>query len=1199
MSRHPSVNAQIPVALLLLQQGLPPDNLYDPLMQCIRPPYSFARFMPAPKAHFLLSQPRRFGHNRAVQTRFLLGPAGSGKTHRCLEEIRAELASSPSGLPLILLAPKQATFQLERQLLARGGLAGYTRLQILSFDRLARFLLEALAAPAPDLLDEEGRVMVLRALLARHQRRLRLFHATARLPGFARQMHTVLRELQRHQVSPARLNSLADQPGCPTTLQGKLKDLALLARAWQEWLAAHQLQDADSLLDLAAHAARQSAPLMRFGGLWLDGFAEMTPQELDLLAVLAPSCRRATLAFCLESAPRDELSWLSTWSVVGQTFRQCLGRFRAIPDAEITIETLPRDPARSRFGANPFLARLEASWSSSAESVAPIADPGLAEPPEVVVCPNPEGEAVHAAREILRHVRARPENRFRDVAVLVRTLDSWHAVLQRVFTRYGIPHFIDRREPVAHHPLAELTRGALRVAALNWRREDWFGALKTGLTPASDDDIDRLENEALAGGWDGAFWRQIPGSAAAAARLSSPARALCERVLPPFIALGQAVAAPLTGAALADAVREFWRQLNVEQRLEEWSARQAALALSAPSVLGGVHISVWNQMGQWLENLALAFPDESMPLADWLPILEAGLSNLTVGVIPPALDQVLVGAIDRSRHPELELALVLGLNESAFPMPPAPGVILTDSDRAELEKHQITLGGGLRRRLGHERYFGYIACTRARQRLVLSCSAAQSNGLPLNPSPFLAHLRRILPALKERTFPAHPGWEDSEHVSELLAAVIQNRTASTGATAAAAPSGLLELPEIAPHLLRADQWAAARRATLLSPSVVEALYGSELRLSVSALEAYAACPFRFFIQRGLRGEEREEFDAGRPEEGGFLHSVLARFHQEVRAEGRQWRAVAPAEAAAWIRRIGEAALAEFQDGVFEADDLRRFRGRMLVESLARWMSVAQGWMPTYPFDPCEVELEFGQEQSVLPGWRVAVDTAHSLFLRGRIDRVDLHDAGPGQAHVVVMDYKSGGAQFDTATLHHGLELQLLAYLALLKHAQPQERLFEGRRLIPAGVFYVNLRGEFKGQSSRSEAFEDPETARRKAYQHPGRFNKEFAGILDSRPAPESPQFRFKTRDAMPAAEFDSLLESVKAHLRGFGTEIFAGAVRVDPCRKGENPACDRCDFAGICRFDPWTQAFRSLRVPPPAPSAGKAGCNGKASPGSS
>lgn len=82
-----------------------------------------------------------------MQARFLLGPAGSGKSFRCIEELRAELLAAPDGPPLIFLAPKQATFQIERQLLgsisASGGpaLTGYTRLQILSFERLAAYVM--------------------------------------------------------------------------------------------------------------------------------------------------------------------------------------------------------------------------------------------------------------------------------------------------------------------------------------------------------------------------------------------------------------------------------------------------------------------------------------------------------------------------------------------------------------------------------------------------------------------------------------------------------------------------------------------------------------------------------------------------------------------------------------------------------------------------------------------------------------------------------------------------------------------------------------------------------------------------------------------------------------------------------------------------------------------------------------------------
>ena len=91
-------------------------------------------------------------------------------------------------------------------------LPGYTRLHIFSFERLARFVLDALAVPPPSgLLTEEGRVMVLRALLLRHEGELKLFRHSARRPGFARQVSQLLGELQQHQFTPARLRALSRQ----------------------------------------------------------------------------------------------------------------------------------------------------------------------------------------------------------------------------------------------------------------------------------------------------------------------------------------------------------------------------------------------------------------------------------------------------------------------------------------------------------------------------------------------------------------------------------------------------------------------------------------------------------------------------------------------------------------------------------------------------------------------------------------------------------------------------------------------------------------------------------------------------------------------------------------------------------------------------------------------------------------------------
>ncbi len=399
----------------------------------------------------------------------------------------------------------------------------------------------------------------------------------------------------------------------------------------------------------------------------------------------------------------------------------------------------------------------------------PESAPLTSESLHLAACANPEAEATLAAREILRFVRE--GGRYREVTVLARNLANYHEPLVNIFTRYQIPFFLDRRESVSHHPLAELSRNALRTVTFSWARDDWFAALKTGLVPASEVDIDRLENEALARGWKGAAWQQplaIPDNPQLTAELET----VRKKIIPPFNKLAVNLGRSPNGTQLAAALREFWESLNVAETLQTWSTAEAG-----PNP---IHLTVWEQMRAWLDNVELAFPTEPLPLRDWLPILEAGLASLTVGVIPPALDQVLIGAIDRSRNPDIRLALVLGMNETVFPEPPRSSVLLTDSDRVELEKQGISLSTP-RQQLSQERFYAYIACTRARERLVLTSCAADTAGNPLNPSPFITHFKQLFPSLEAEIFPRTLDWRDSEHASELIVPLLRNQSQNAAA----------------------------------------------------------------------------------------------------------------------------------------------------------------------------------------------------------------------------------------------------------------------------------------------------------------------------------------------------------------------------------------------------------------------------------
>lgn len=1126
--------------------------------------------------------------SHAHPVHLLVGPAGSGKTARIVRSVLAALEASSEGAPLLLLAPKQATFLLERQLLAEGPVQGFTRLRILSLPRLAERILESSGAPRGRLLSDEGRIMVLRSILARVRDELTVYRATARLPGFARQLGDLLLEFQQYQISPERLAQLAATLSAEASLPGRLTDLGRLLAEYENWLGNRGVQDDSRLLALASQAlaaAPATAPgdvdPLLFGGLWMDGFAEMTPPELDLLAALVPRCPQATLAFCLEHPDPDPVDCFSPWSVVGHTLSELRRRLAALPELSIRIETLPRRPGQDRWPANAALGHFEAHWAGPTPFTQPWPEsPDRAPPIRLVRCANFEAEAVVAAREILRFVRDEG-GRYRDTAVLVRSLDDHAAAVCRVFARYDIPAFLDRRENATHHPLAELARGAVRLAAFGWRQDDWLAILKTGLLPAPETDLDRLENEALARGWDGTRWLEpLPATNEGAHDLES----LRSRLVPPFAAFRDALIedpAGISGRGLVDALRGLWDTLGIHQRLDDWAA-----APEIPGVPAQVHRTVFDEIERLLEDLVLAFHDVVSHPSEWLAVLEAGLGNLTVGVVPPAIDQVLVGAVDRSRNPELRLAVLLGWNEGLFPAIDGPGSLLSETDRQSIEQAGTRLGRDRRRTVGRERFYAYIAGTRARDRMVITFAERNTDDGILNPSPFVRRLLRLFPSLPIETPDLPDAGGPFEHASELVVPLLR-----AGPTLP--PPARAAWRERVPALARWEECFAQPVQTDLDaglpPPMAAQLYGDPtLRLPVTRLEEFAACPFRFFVNAGLRATERLHFDLDARKIGSFHHEVLAQFHRELEREGRPWRSLSTPAARRRIARIAETVAGWFESGVLHADPLRRFRLRTSTRALQDFVATTVDWMRTsYGFDPHAAELSLGGPGCDLPAWALDLGDDVTLLIHGKIDRVDLAPAPDGPDRwFLVIDYKTRARPVDPRLLEAGIQIQLPAYLGALRGLAQTQPLFGANRLRPVGMFQAGLHVRRETGKTRNEALHAAEASRRKAYRHRGRFDRAALPVLDrlSNTGSNSGQFSHipqgrggRSADPMTTAEFEALLDRAQARLIALGRDIRAGVARVAPYRKGnDDTACHTCAFGAICRFDPWTHEYRRV-----------------------
>ena len=120
--------------------------------------------------------------------RVISGRAGTGKTTFIHREIVDELKANPFGAPIFILVPDQMTFSTEYELTNHYGIEGMMRAQVMSFKRLAWFVLQNEGGITKERIDNTGYRMLLRRILEEHQEEFLLFKQAAGKRGFTKEV---------------------------------------------------------------------------------------------------------------------------------------------------------------------------------------------------------------------------------------------------------------------------------------------------------------------------------------------------------------------------------------------------------------------------------------------------------------------------------------------------------------------------------------------------------------------------------------------------------------------------------------------------------------------------------------------------------------------------------------------------------------------------------------------------------------------------------------------------------------------------------------------------------------------------------------------------------------------------------------------------------------------------------------------------
>jgi ATP-dependent helicase/nuclease subunit B len=1126
-----------------------------------------------------------------MTVRFILGRSGTGKTSYCVESIVNSLLVSgesrcPSGL--ILLVPEQATYQAERSILTDERIAGYHRLHVLSFDRL-QFLLMG-KNTARDVLSNIGRQMIIHRILRDNADRLKIFGSSAAWPGLSRRMAETIAELHQYAKTPADIEQLLselqkDERNSLAFL--KFSDIGSIFSEYLKFIEGNFL-DPDFQLTQAVRAVATSS-FAKGAKLWVDGFAGFTTAELAILTELLKVVEDAQIALCLDPSSIDltnpDAEKLDPVSLFSPTERTYSSLFEIIKKSKLDLTEPVILNEAIRFSNCPQLAHIE-------RSAFKLQAPKMQTPDNIriISVPNERFEVEFITRQIIDLVREK-SCRYRDIAIIASNIGTYEHYIRAYFEDYGIPFFIDRRKPLNHHPVVQLICSALRAITGGFSSSDVFTYLKTDLVPVERYEIDLIENYCLAFGVAGNDWQSEKQWNFAGKDndnfdekrinkirrvVSGPLLKLRDKLCPT-----DNPAKTVGAEEFTQAVFTFLDELKVKQTVGGWIEQTET---SEGDIAADEHRQFFNKLVDVFDELVEVFAGHAMTAEDYLAIINSAFSQLTLAFIPPKLDQVLVGSIERSRHPDLKAAFLIGATQGQFPVPVSAGGILTDNDRKIAEATDFPLAAATSQTLAERQYLAYIAFTRPSEFLYVTYPSVDEKGSAVPRSQFVTELASLFEDLGEESIVQEQIDIDTLNTKKELADLLCSQLGKDNPLSETGNDDKLDrlledicsdeqLEELGSNILYALSYDNCAR---LDGSVVEELFGRRIQSSATRLSTFAACPYQYFARYVLELKEREEFKFEPLDLGAFYHRVLDSLLKRLNAEGKDFATIEDGELLKLLKNVVDKLI--LKDSFISHFIARRSYNQYIIHSacgaledcvLAIAQMVREG-----EFKPTLSEVAFGQAKDTrdtLGMYELALSDNRLLSLNGKIDRLDVGSFG-GEKAAIVFDYKrsENSAKFSWSQFYHGLNMQLPIYVLAVQNATQAEV------KNAVGAFYMPI--EIRTPAATLDELLDK--ADTFEYKAKGIFNGEFFQQLDGtttsgwskfysfRVTSKDGQYgNYGTSSVLKPNDFESLLRFAEGKIVKLAEEIASGKIDVKPYRINNQSPCSYCKYKSVCRFD--------------------------------
>ena len=1100
--------------------------------------------------------------------KIIAGRAKTGKSTYIYDEINIEI-NKRTNENLVLIVPEQMTYQSEYEIIDRLKNNGIMDVEILSFKRLAYKVFEEVGGLKIQEINTYGKVMLLKQIFEEKINELQVFKKASKQDGFLREFDQLIKELKQNSISIEFIENISKFKIDNELLKRKLADIIKIYKEMND-KTKDIFYDEEDKMNLFISAIEKSS-YIKNSKIWIDGFDSFYGQRYNIINNLIKYSKDVSISLNIDVACLNELENCDDW----ESFKTTYDTYKIITE-EIKEENgeIKIIPIYNIKNSNEEIKSLEKNLFTINEEQFLEKTDNI----NIYSSMNPYTETEKAASKIISLVRDN-NYRWKDIQVAVGDLDNYQNNIKKVFTQYEIPYFLDAKRDIMNNPLTKYILSLLDMFIWNFKHDNVFEYLKAGFSPINYNEIGKLENFALQYGIEGNKWfREFKFKAKNINYYNELRSKISEdfnKSRKEFQRLSNALDITLF-------IFDFIKKHKVQEKIEKQVEVFKKLGCYEES---SENAQIWNSVIGIFDQITLAGEDVKISPKEYRKMIESGFKEVKISIIPPTIDKVAIGNIDKISLGKSKALFILGANEGKLESKNNEKGLLLDDERDLLVQTGMKLISSSSYATFKEKHTLYKVFSSPANKLFISYALGTTEGRTLQPSLYIDRLKQIFPAVKEET--------DLSNLDEIN--FISNES-GTIEQIVVKIRDYIEGRNISELWRDVYSWYEKNNDDIfdtitkginynnkvdkIEKENVDKIYKMPISMTVSKLEKFSECPFKFFMETVLKPQPRYVQKVEFYDLGNIYHGAVEEFTNEVSIKNIDILNMNKEDIYNLAEMCTEKVLLEKEqeNTALEANERNKYMKNKIRRLVNRAAYTIIEQLKRGSFRPEFTELTIGSSNGkhVIEPVEIKLSDDHSIYLQGRIDRVDIMKKDD-KAYVNIIDYKSSQKDIDLSDAVQGLQLQLLVYMSsIMKNG---EKLINTKPEIGGAYYFCiddplvdgdNLSGKvaeeeiFSKLSLKGYVLEDLDVI----YNMDNQLEETKSSDIIPVAFKTDGNIK-KTSKTLNKEEYGAVLNETDKVTRKISNKILDGEIDIRPYKKdaGGTTPCGYCDFNAVCQFD--------------------------------